>query len=167
MSHNKNIDINKLLKEFSGKLPRFPDGRIDYTNSDRAPVLSCFVEYDGLILLLKRSDKVLAYHGKWNSVAGFIDKPMPLYDLALIELKEELGIYKKIIKGFKTGKPYNLQDKSIGKTWIVHPMLAELTSMPKIKLDWEHTDYKWIDPKDIKKYDIIPKLDKALKSVLK
>lgn len=39
------IKLRKLLEEFSEKLPKFPDGRIDYSLSDKAPVLTCFVKF--------------------------------------------------------------------------------------------------------------------------
>ncbi len=55
------IVLEKILQEFSEKLPKFPDGRIDYSGSDKAPVLTCFVKFGDKILLLKRSDKVRTY----------------------------------------------------------------------------------------------------------
>ena len=160
------VDINNVLKEFENTLPHFPDGRINYSTSDKAPVLSCFVKYKNQILILKRSDKVIAYHGKWNSVSGFIDEPKPLYDKVLEELEEELGISKEIIAKTKIYKSYNWVDTKINKTWIVYPCLAELNRMPDIKLDWEHTDFKWIYPEELKNYDTIPNLDIGLKRVL-
>ena len=52
------------------------------------------------------------------------------------------------------------------KTWIVHPILVELKSLPQLKLDWEHTEHRWIKPEDINKFDIVPQIDKSLKRVL-
>ena len=52
----QNIDL--ILKEFD-RLPKFPDGRIDYSNSDKAPVLTCFVRFEDEILLLKRSEEFI------------------------------------------------------------------------------------------------------------
>ena len=50
--------ILAIIKEFANKLPKFPDGRIDYSSSDIAPVITVFVKHKDKILLLKRSDKV-------------------------------------------------------------------------------------------------------------
>jgi len=47
--------------------------RVDYTNSKIAPVLICFIKHKDKFLLLKRSDKVLAYKNLWSVLAGFID----------------------------------------------------------------------------------------------
>jgi hypothetical protein len=46
--------LNTLLDELSQKLPHFPDGRIDYSNTDKAPVVIVFVQHDNTPLLLKQ-----------------------------------------------------------------------------------------------------------------
>lgn len=161
------IIFENVLCEFSEKLPKFSDGRIDYSISDKAPVLTCFVKFENKILLLKRSDKVRAYQGLWNSVAGYLDEFRPLEEKALEELREELGITADIIKQTKLGQPYELIDDKAKKIWVIFPVLVELNKEPDIKLDWEHTDYKWIDPVDLKSFDIVPDLDKTLRACLK
>jgi isopentenyldiphosphate isomerase len=117
-------------------------------------------------LLLKRSDKVRVYQGLWNSVAGYLDEFRPLKEKAHEELREELGINANIIKQTKLGHPYELTDDKAKKTWVIFPVLVELNKEPAIKLDWEHADYKWIDPADLKSFDIVPDLDKTLAKVL-
>lgn len=160
------IVLEKVLQELSEKLPKFPDGRIDYSNSDKAPVLTCFVKYGDKILLLKRSDKVRAYRGMWNTVVGYLDEFKPLEEKVREELQEELGITPDMDKRIKLGEPYKFKDKNINKTWIIFPVLAELYKEPIIKLDWEHTEYQWIDPADLKKFDIVPNLEETLLRVI-
>ena len=155
-----------LIKKFYKKLPKFEDGRIDYSKSKTAPVLTCVVKYKSGILLLKRSDKVGTYKGKWQVVAGYLDELKPLREKVLEELEEELKVSKKIIKKIVYGKRFSFKDKKINKTWIVHPVLAELKQKPKINLSGEHTEYKWIFPEEIKKYDAVPNLAKSLQKVL-
>ncbi len=158
-------DINLILKEFD-RLPRFPDGRIDYSNSDKAPVLTCFVRFEEKILLLKRSDRVHSYQGKWHTVAGYIDEPKPIRQKALEELEEELSIPSKNVSRFIAGEPYEFFDEGAKKSWIVHPVLVELKKKPEVTLDWEHTEFKWISPDAVKGYDTVPKLDESLRRVL-
>lgn len=164
--NNNEIVFEKVLREFSEKLPKFSDGRIDYSESDKAPVLTCFVKYRDKILLLKRSDKVRVYQGLWNTVAGYLDEFRPLEEKAHEELREELGIITDLIKQTKLGKPYELNDNDVQKIWVIFPVLVELNKEPAIKLDWEHTEYQWINPSDLKNYDIVPGLDKTLAKVL-
>ena len=64
------------------------------------------------------------------------------------------------------GSPYEFFDTDEQKTWLVHPVLVELKQRPKIKLDWEHTEFKWISPDKLMTYDTVPKLDESLKRVL-
>lgn len=163
---NNKIVFEEVLREFSEKLPKFSDGRIDYSNSNKAPVLTCFVKYGDKILLLKRSDKVRVYQGLWNAVAGYLDEPRSLEEKAHKELREELGITANIIRQTKLGQPYELNDVKAQKIWVIFPVLVELNKKPVIKLDWEHTDFKWIDPIDLKSFDIVPNLDKTLDRVL-
>lgn len=159
------MDIRPLLEQFSS-LPRFPDGRIDYTASDKALVLTCFVMHGDKILLLKRSDRVGSYRGKWNSVAGFVDELVPIENKILEELREELGILPDNIGDIRIGKIYEFLDEDLNKTWIIIPCLARLKREPEIKLDWEHTDFKWIDPDRIGDYDIVANLEESLRLAL-
>lgn len=158
--------INDLIRSFSEKLPHFPDGRIDYSHSDIAPVITIFVCYRDSVLLLKRSDKVLTYRGKWNTVAGYLDELKPIQEKIFQELSEELGITKRNIKTFRIGESYTFTDKTTNKTWIVYPAKVELTQKTDIILDWEHTEYRWIHPSEIDKYDTVPNAKVSLEQAL-
>jgi len=160
-------EIFNTIKKFAKKLPKFPDGRIDYSNSDIAPVITVFLRYKDELLLLKRSNKVRAYQGKWNAVAGYLDELKPIREKALEEIKEELKISKSEISSVHIGESYQFIDAKIKKTWIVYPVLAELRSKPKIVLDWEHTEYKWIRSKELKEFDVVSNLDKSLENASK
>ena len=160
------LEFKETFKKLTKDLPKFEDGRINYSDAKQAPVLTCFVKYNEEILLLKRSDKVRTYQGMWTSVAGYLDELIPLEEKALEELKEELGIKKDLIKEIKLGKAYKFKDEKIDKTWFIFPVLIELNKRPNIQSDWEHTEYRWIDPKDLDGFNIVPNLDKSLKNAL-
>lgn len=159
--------IENIVKEFYDKLPKFPDGRIDYHTSDVAPVLTVFVTYNKEILLLKRSDKVRAYQGKWNAIAGYLDEIKPVREKVLEELREEVDISEEIIEEICLGKIERIEDKKISKTWIGQPVLVKLRTKPEIKLDWEHTEYKWIKPEELKNFDIVESLDKSFENLMR
>ena len=152
----------RLIEEFAKKLPKFADGRINYSDSDTAPVITVFLKYKEKILILKRSNKVSLYQGKWNTVAGYIDELKPIQEKINEEISQETGIKKEDISYHKIGKTYTFTDQLVDKTWIVIPAIVELKIKPKIKLDWEHTEYKWIKPEDLRKFDIVPKIDESL-----
>ena len=145
-------------------LPRIPDGRIDYSNSHVALTVTAFVKYEDKILLLKRSSKVRTYRGKWCAVTGYLDELKPIRRKALEEVQEELGIHGSSISSISIGKPYEFTDAELSMTWIDHPALLELKNKPDIKLDWEHTEYRWIKPEEMKDFDTVPRLDKSLEN---
>ncbi|MBS3155608.1 NUDIX domain-containing protein [Candidatus Woesearchaeota archaeon] len=157
-------DILDIIKEFSKKLPKFKDGRIDYSKSNEAPVITVFIKFKDKILLLKRSDKVLTYKGKWNTIAGYLDEVKPIEDKVKEELREKINV--KEFLSIKIGKYFKILDKKINKKWIVTPVLVELKDKPEIKLDWEHTEFEWIKPEEMKNYDTVVSLDKSLEKVI-
>ena len=151
------------MKKFAIDLPTFPDGRIDYSNARTAIVVTVFIKFNDKLLLLKRSNKVSTYRGKWNTVAGYIDEIKPVEDKIYEELKEEIGIKKDNIKNFRLSEPFSFKDNKINRTWIINPAVVELNKKPEIKLDWEHVEYKWIYPKDINNFNTVPNLKESLK----
>ena len=159
--------VLEKLKKFSKTMPHLKDGRIDYHNAKKAFVVTCFARYNDEILLLKRSHKVWTYKGKWNVIAGYLDEIKPLRKIALKELYEETRIAKEKVKKISIAEPFDFHDKEIGTTFIVHPVLIELKEKPKIKLDFEHTESKWVKKDDFGKYDAAPNLMEGAKRVLK
>ena len=156
--------LHQLLNNFSKELPHFSDGRIDYSQSDIAPVATVFVAFRNEFLLLKRSTDVSTYKEKWNTVAGYLDDPkQTIFEKVLEELKEELNITKKHISSYSFGKSYQFTDKDNGKTWIVHPTLVMLSQKPVITLNWEHSSFKWIIIDEIYDYDTVPNLKESMK----
>lgn len=147
-------------------LPRLADGRINYAESDSAPVLVCFVSYQGKIVLLKRSAQVRAYRGKWCTVAGYIDEARPLSEKAASEMEQELKIKADDIAQFVFGEPYQFRDPELNILWCIHPMLALLKHPVQVAIDWEHADFEWIDPARLGDYDTVPKLDESLRRAL-
>lgn len=81
------------LKAVAATLPRFPDGRIDYSHSRVALVVNCIVRHGDKILLVRRSGLV-AHHGhRWGCVTGFIDRFTSLESLVDCELFGESAAF--------------------------------------------------------------------------
>ena len=125
-------------------------------------VISCFLkDEEGNILILKRSDKVLTYKGYWSGIAGYVEKDEKPIDTAYKEIREEVGLKDSDISLIKQGDIYSYTDIYEGKKydWVIHPFLFDTSSKSKINIDWEHTEYRWILPQDIKKFDTVPHLE--------
>ncbi|MCD6467174.1 MAG: NUDIX domain-containing protein, partial [Methanomicrobia archaeon] len=59
-------------------------------------VVTSFLSFDNKILILKRSEKVSTYKGKWAGISGYIEDETPL-EAAQREIFEELGLKKEDI----------------------------------------------------------------------
>ncbi|MDR3559649.1 MAG: NUDIX domain-containing protein [Candidatus Pacebacteria bacterium] len=162
--------IEEIVREFSEKLPKFPDGRIDYSTSNSAPVIIIFVMVGKEILLLRRSTKVFAYQGKWSANAGFLDNEKPIQEKVTEELIDELGITEErlawLITEIKICEYYEFRDEKSGKTWIKNPVLVRLKEKPSIVLDWEHDRFRWIEVDELAKFDTVIDLENALERAL-
>jgi len=150
-----------LLKEYlQNRLSEVADSTLEEKH-----VVTCFLEHGRKILILRRSSRVGTYRRSWAGVSGYIETND--IDQAFTEISEETELYKKDLKLIKQGKPLEVIDKNLNRKWIVHPFLFHVRAPEKIKTDWEHTEIKWIKPGELKKYETVPGLAKALSRVIK
>jgi PncC family amidohydrolase len=150
-----------LLKEYlEKKLEEKTDSPMDEKH-----VVTCFLEHRGKILILRRSGKVGTYRRSWAGVSGYIETND--IDQAFSEISEETELYKKDLKLIRKGKPLEVIDKDLNRKWIVHPFLFHVRAPDKIKIDWEHTESKWIKPSELKKFETVPGLAQAFARVKK
>ena len=147
--------VPQPVERFWRELPHFPDGRIDYSGAKEAAVITVYVRHHGELLLLKRSDKVSTYQGKWNTVAGYLDELKPVEDKVYTELREEIGVGRELVESLRIGEMQTLPDQGVGKTWLIYLALADLKERPEIWLDWEHTEFRWIRPEELGEFDAV------------
>lgn len=156
----------RIFRTLTSGLLRFEDGRINFTGVKKSPVINVIVELHGKILIVKRSDKVSAYQGLWNGISGFIDEPKSIEEFARQEISEELSIDLELIGNLSVCDPYIVEDQAIDRIWYVYPVLASLKSEPNIILDWEHTDYRWIQPSELTGFEHVKDFDKSVNLAL-
>jgi len=126
-------------------------------------VVTCFLESDGEILILRRSQQVGTYQGRWAGVSGYIETTAD--EQALVEIAEETGLAGEDLKLIKRGKPLLVKDEKLGIKWVVYPYLFHIKDRGKIKIDWEHKEIRWIKPKDLDNYQTVPMLKETLARV--
>ena len=103
----------------------------------------------------------------WAGVSGIIEKNdvTPL-DRAKTEIFEETGINESDIELLKSIEQIKIKSAQYkNHEWNIFPFLFKANN-PKIKLNWENSDYDWIKPNQIKNYKTVPELDKILFSLL-
>ena len=144
---DRSEEVPGIVKDQFEKLPHFSDGRIDYTDADRAATVVVFLKHEDEILLLKRSDEVGTHKGRWGLVAGYLDELKPVVDKALEEVQEETGIEKDIVSEIKKIGSYKFHDDGITYTSFI--VFMKLEEKPEIEISWEHTDWNWVELDDV------------------
>lgn len=131
---------------------------------DEKHVVTCFLQRnDGRVLIMRRSEKVGTYRGKWGAVAGYLEKK-PV-EQAYTEIKEETGLERYDVFLVREGKSVIVVDEDLNRKWIVHPFLFYVETPGKVKIDWEHVEIRWVLPEEIKEMDTVPGLYDAYLSV--
>ena len=127
-------------------------------------VVTCILENSGKILILKRSNLVRTYRGLWGGVAGYVEELEAPYDTAIKEIREEVGIGASDLTLRRKGEPVEFTDVYEGRRyeWVVYPFLFHVDHAELIHIDWEHEEFRWIDPSDLKKYDTVPQLEEVV-----
>jgi len=132
---------------------------------DERHVVTCFLEHDGKIMILRRSERVGTYRGKWAGVSGYIEPGSTPSQQAWTEIREEAGLESDDVEMVHEGQPLEVVDTELGRKWIVHPVRFRVLRPEMIRIDWEHTEVKWIAPEDIGQHETVPKLIEAWQRV--
>ena len=103
----------------------------------------------------------------WAGISGIIEKyDITPLDRAKIEIFEETGIREEEIELLKEVKQMKILSQQYkNHEWNIFPFLFKAKN-PKIKLNWENSEFKWIKPNEIKNYETVPELEKILFSLL-
>ena len=129
-------------------------------------IVTSFIKNSNKILILKRSNKVRSMKGLWAGVSGIIENNEKPLDRAKIEIFEEIGIKENKIKLIKNIEKIIISSPQYeNHEWEVFSFLFE-TKDVKIKLNWENSEFKWIQIDEIKNYETVPNLDKILFNLL-
>jgi len=128
-------------------------------------VVTCFLESDSEILILRRSGQVGSYQGRWAGVSGYIETTAD--EQALTEIEEETSLSKDDLELIRKGKPLTVKDDKLRVKWVVHPYLFHIKDRDKIKIDWEHKEARWIHPGDLDNFETVPRLKETLAQVYK
>ena len=116
-------------------------------------IVTSFIKNKNKLLILKRSDKVRTMKGLWSGVSGLIEKEEVPINRAKIEIFEEVGITEDKITLVKSIEKIIISSPQYeNHEWIVFPFLFE-TKHTEIKLNWENSEYRWINDNELKNYE--------------
>jgi translation initiation factor 2B subunit (eIF-2B alpha/beta/delta family)/8-oxo-dGTP pyrophosphatase MutT (NUDIX family) len=117
-------------------------------------VVTCFLRNRGEVLLLRRSEAVGSYRGKWGAVAGYAEGSAE--QAATREIAEETGLADSV-ELVRQGESFPVEAPELEKRWIVHPFLFDC-GCRDFKLDRESVEGEWVSPTEILRRDTVPEL---------
>lgn len=120
------------------------------------------------ILILKRSDKVRTYKELWSGISGYVEKDEEPIDTAYKEISEEVSLSKDQVELIRQGESISFTDTYKGNkyNWKVFTFLF-FKKNGKINIDWEHSEYRWINPSEVEDYDKVPRFLDVVSNLLK
>jgi len=129
-------------------------------------IVTSFLTQNGKYLILKRSNKVRSMKDLWAGISGIIENnEEPLYR-AKKEIHEETSITENQITLIRAASQMRTDSPQYeNHEWLIFPFLFSVKD-PKIKLNWENSEYQWITPEELAKFQTVPSLEKVLASLL-
>ncbi len=129
-------------------------------------IVTSFIKDNEKLLILKRSNKVKSMKGLWAGISGIIEKNEEPLKRAKIEIFEEVGITEDLITLVKTSEEMRINSPQYeNHEWEIFPFLFEAKN-PTIKLNWENSEFKWINVEELENYETVPSLQKVLFNLL-
>jgi translation initiation factor 2B subunit (eIF-2B alpha/beta/delta family) len=119
-------------------------------------VVTVFLRHRGEVLLLRRSDEVGSYPGRWGAVAGHLGGDEPV-DAALEEIEEEVGLTEHDVQLARAGPSFSVEDEDRGTRWMVHPFLYDADTR-EVTLNWETDEAEWVAPTALLRRETVPEL---------
>jgi 8-oxo-dGTP diphosphatase len=124
---------------------------------EREVVTSFLEDPVGRVLIVRRSDRVGTFRGRWSAISGYLEGDEPI-DRARIEVLEETGIPGGELREPRRGEPLLAREDRI--IFRVHPFRFRV-ERPTVKLDWENLEFRWVRPDELRAFETVPKLLEA------
>ncbi len=118
------------------------------------------------MLLVRRSQKVGSYRGHWAGVSGFLEPNVTPDEQAYTELEEETSLRRDQVHMLRRGAVVEYSDAKLGRHFYIHPFLFEALTPESVRIDWEATEMRWINPSELPHFETVPKLQEVYYSAL-
>ena len=118
------------------------------------------------MLLLRRSQKVGSYRGRWAGVSGFVEPNVLPDEQVSTEIWEETSLQRDQVRLLRRGTVVEYSDAELGRHFFIHPYLFKVLTPESIRIDWEATEMRWIDPCELPRFETVPKLQEVYQSAL-
>jgi len=115
-------------------------------------VSNIFVNEQGYLLLMKRSDDCASFPGHWGLVGGYIDSGETPEEAAIREAKEEIGVDIEVLKFL--GRYHNTPSPHYGNCISLPHYSKIIAGTPHAAQPEECSDVKWFSPEEIREMDL-------------
>ena len=127
-------------------------------------VVTSFLQRDQHLLLLRKSKEVGAYRGKWGAVSVFLEENENPYERAKLEISEETALTSKNLLLIRSGELLRVYDQEKDTVWVVSPFLFA-TPESTISVNWQNSQYKWVEPDELANFETVPGLKQTFDRV--
>ncbi len=113
------------------------------------------------VLLLKRSSKVSSFANQYSGVSGYMEGGEKPEETGKREVLEETGVrdVSLVIQG---NEVYVRHGNTV---FIITPMIMK-TDSHSINLNWENSEFEWVDFGSLPEYNTVPKFSATFSSLL-
>lgn len=123
---------------------------------DETHVVTVFLRHESDVLLLRRSEAVGSYAGRWGGVAGHAEGEPDR--AAREEIAEETGLDPAGDVSFvRAGESVPVEDAALDTRWIVHPYLFDAATRA-VRPNEETETVEWVPPTEILRRETVPEL---------
>ena len=125
---------------------------------NRHQVVTCVLQHGDPVLLLPRSQKVRTHQGKWAGVSGSISRPLARWTRPYRRYGRRRAWRTDGFRLVHRGRPLDVGETERGVQWLVHPFLFSIKDPSLVRLNWEQTESRWIDPGEMEQFEVVPML---------
>lgn len=137
----------------------------DSSRNKPSTVVTSVLKNQSEVLILRRSMKVKTMQEKWAGVSGYLEKNEDLLSRALIEIYEETRINKDELILRKIFNQLNVHIHN--ELMVIIQPFCFVSNTRKVLLDWEHSDYYWINDNEMDNFDYVPRFKEIIVRCLK
>ena len=125
---------------------------------DERHVVTAFLTRGNQVLLLRRTDRVRTYRALWAGVSGSVESGLTPIEQAIQEIEEETSLSNADAIPVLAGQSLDFVDDALNRRWVVHPFRFRVSDEAEIRLDWEHSEARWIEPAQLERMSTVPRL---------
>lgn len=130
-------------------------GGMRWSAMEETSVVTVFLRNGAEVLLLRRSDAVGSYSGRWGAVAGHAEGAPDAQ--AIEEIEEETGIPGDAVSFVRRGERFPVTDPALDTRWLVTPYLFDADHR-EVTTNEETTIAEWAPPIEILRRETVPDL---------